>query len=131
MHPIFFFRTGDFFGEGCLIGQPVRLAGATAITECAIMRIKKPAMIRVLHEFDTQVSSVERNECILLGLERQRYFGRNMSYLSSGVIFAARAFLPLTPPLWPSASASGSLPCFVARSLTRLLPAMPTMVLAS
>ena len=38
-----------FFGEACLTGQPVRMATATAITECALMRIAKPAMIGVLH----------------------------------------------------------------------------------
>ena len=38
-----------FFGEGCLAGQPVRMATATAITDCALMRIAKPAMIGVLH----------------------------------------------------------------------------------
>jgi CRP/FNR family transcriptional regulator, cyclic AMP receptor protein len=39
----------EFFGEGCLTGQPRRLATATAMTECAIMRVEKAAMIRVLH----------------------------------------------------------------------------------
>lgn len=43
-------RKGDFFGEGCLTGQPVRLATVTAITECEIMRLEKAAMLRVLHE---------------------------------------------------------------------------------
>jgi CRP/FNR family cyclic AMP-dependent transcriptional regulator len=42
--------TGDFFGEGCLIGQPLRLASALAITDCTIMRIEKSAMVRVLQE---------------------------------------------------------------------------------
>jgi CRP-like cAMP-binding protein len=42
--------TGDFFGEGCLIGQPLRLAAATAMTDCTIMRMDKPTMVRVLHE---------------------------------------------------------------------------------
>jgi CRP/FNR family transcriptional regulator, cyclic AMP receptor protein len=40
----------EFFGEGCLTGQPRRLATATAMTECRIMRVEKAAMIRVLHE---------------------------------------------------------------------------------
>jgi CRP/FNR family transcriptional regulator, cyclic AMP receptor protein len=40
----------EFCGEGCLTGQPVRLATATAITECEIMRVDKAAMVRVLHE---------------------------------------------------------------------------------
>jgi CRP/FNR family transcriptional regulator, cyclic AMP receptor protein len=43
-------ETGDFFGEGCLIGQPLRLATATAITDCTIMRIGKAAMIRVMQD---------------------------------------------------------------------------------
>jgi CRP/FNR family cyclic AMP-dependent transcriptional regulator len=41
--------TGDFFGEGCLIGQPLRLATARAMTECRIVRVGKPEMVRVLH----------------------------------------------------------------------------------
>jgi len=41
---------GEFFGEGCLIGQPLRLATAKAMTESAIMRIRKAEMVRVLHE---------------------------------------------------------------------------------
>jgi CRP-like cAMP-binding protein len=40
----------SFFGEGCLAGQPRRMATATALTDCALMRIEKPAMLRVLHE---------------------------------------------------------------------------------
>jgi CRP/FNR family cyclic AMP-dependent transcriptional regulator len=38
-----------FFGEGCLAGQPLRIATATALTDCALMRIEKSAMIRALH----------------------------------------------------------------------------------
>ena len=41
---------GDFFGEGCLAGQPLRMATAVAISECSIIRLEKPAMIRVLHD---------------------------------------------------------------------------------
>src|ERR1700684_4083941 len=33
--------TGDFFGEGCLTGQPLRLATVSAMTECVIVRITK------------------------------------------------------------------------------------------
>ena len=36
--------TGDFFGEGCLAGQPRRMATATAMIECEIMRLEKQAM---------------------------------------------------------------------------------------
>jgi CRP/FNR family transcriptional regulator, cyclic AMP receptor protein len=40
----------EFCGEGCLTGQPLRLAAATAMTECEIMRLEKATMIRVIHE---------------------------------------------------------------------------------
>ena len=43
--------TGDFLGEGCIASdQPLRLATATAITECSILRIEKSRMLRTLHE---------------------------------------------------------------------------------
>ena len=39
-----------FFGEGCLNGQLHRMATATAMTECSIMRLEKTAMMRALHD---------------------------------------------------------------------------------
>ena len=42
--------TGDFCGEGCLTGQPLRIATAAAMTECVIVRLEKAAIIRVLRE---------------------------------------------------------------------------------
>jgi CRP-like cAMP-binding protein len=39
----------DFFGEGCLNGQALRMATVTAMTDCSIMRIEKAAMVAVLH----------------------------------------------------------------------------------
>jgi CRP-like cAMP-binding protein len=39
---------GDFFGEGCLAGQPFRTGTATAITPAAIVYVKKAQMIRLL-----------------------------------------------------------------------------------
>src|SRR5271157_1007552 len=44
---------GDFFGEGCLAGQPLRMASATAMMECEIMRLAKAAIIRVIHDEPT------------------------------------------------------------------------------
>jgi CRP/FNR family cyclic AMP-dependent transcriptional regulator len=41
---------GDFFGEGCLAGQPVRMATASAMTEVSLVRIGRQAMIGLLHE---------------------------------------------------------------------------------
>jgi len=40
---------GDFFGEGCLAGQPIRIGSATAITPTSLLVIEKKEMIRVLH----------------------------------------------------------------------------------
>jgi CRP/FNR family transcriptional regulator, cyclic AMP receptor protein len=39
---------GDFFGEGCLAGQPLRMATATAMTECSIMRLERAAAVERL-----------------------------------------------------------------------------------
>src|SRR5579863_1176966 len=44
---------GDFLGEGCLAAQPLRMATATAISDCSIVRLEKAAMIRVLHDEPT------------------------------------------------------------------------------
>ena len=43
-------ETGDFFGEGCLTGQPLRLATVSAVTECVIAQISKAEITRVIHE---------------------------------------------------------------------------------
>jgi CRP/FNR family transcriptional regulator, cyclic AMP receptor protein len=40
----------DFFGEGCLAGQLVRMATAIALSDCTIMRLAKREMIRVLRD---------------------------------------------------------------------------------
>jgi len=41
---------GDFFGEGCLAGQPLRMATAVSMAACSVMRLAKADVIRVLHE---------------------------------------------------------------------------------
>jgi CRP-like cAMP-binding protein len=41
---------GEFFGEGCLAGQKLRMATATALTDCTIFRIERSLMTRLLHE---------------------------------------------------------------------------------
>jgi len=38
-----------FFGEGCLVGQPHRMATAAAMTACTIVSVQKPEMARQLH----------------------------------------------------------------------------------
>ena len=44
---------GDFFGEGCLAGQPVRMGTATAVMATSLLRIPKSDMIRMLHDHPT------------------------------------------------------------------------------
>ena len=41
---------GEFFGEGCLAGQPLRMATAIAMTDCTLDKIDKLLMARMLHE---------------------------------------------------------------------------------
>jgi CRP/FNR family transcriptional regulator, cyclic AMP receptor protein len=41
---------GEFFGEGCLAGQPLRMASAASMSECSIMRLEKAAVTRLLHD---------------------------------------------------------------------------------
>ena len=41
---------GDFLGEGCLAGQPLRMGTATAVMRTALLRIPKRDMVRMLHE---------------------------------------------------------------------------------
>ena len=50
-------NAGDFFGEGSLNGQPLRMAAVTAMTECSVMRIEKSAMLTELHD-EPQFSEV-------------------------------------------------------------------------
>ncbi len=40
----------EFCGEGCLAGQPRRIATARAMTECTLMRLQKASIVRVLHD---------------------------------------------------------------------------------
>jgi len=44
---------GDFFGEGCLGGQVVRLATVVTLTECVIVQMAKERITRVIHEEPT------------------------------------------------------------------------------
>jgi len=46
-------RNGDFFGEGSLAGQRLRMGSAEAMTDCEILRIDKKAMMLALHREHT------------------------------------------------------------------------------
>ena len=41
---------GDFFGEGCLAGQPLRMATAISMSVCSVMRLEKADVVRALKE---------------------------------------------------------------------------------
>jgi CRP-like cAMP-binding protein len=41
---------GDFFGEGCLAGQAMRMSSAATMTECSIMRLEKSSVVRLIHD---------------------------------------------------------------------------------
>ena len=40
----------EFFGDGCLVGQPLRVSTAIAVSDCTLFRIEKSLMVRLLHE---------------------------------------------------------------------------------
>jgi CRP-like cAMP-binding protein len=42
--------SGEFFGEGCLAGQPLRMATAISVGDCNLIKVEKPIMARMLHE---------------------------------------------------------------------------------
>ena len=43
-------KDGDFFGEGCMAGQQVRMATAVALSKCSVMKLEKAVMRRLLRE---------------------------------------------------------------------------------
>jgi CRP-like cAMP-binding protein len=44
---------GDFFGEGCLAGQPLRMSNATSLSGASVMRLEKASVVRALREQPT------------------------------------------------------------------------------
>ena len=42
--------SGEFFGEGCLAGQPLRMATAMTVEDCTLTRVEKVTITRMLHE---------------------------------------------------------------------------------
>jgi CRP/FNR family cyclic AMP-dependent transcriptional regulator len=45
-----FLGTNDFFGEGCLAGQLLRMASVATITDSVVVRLEKAAIVRVIHQ---------------------------------------------------------------------------------
>jgi CRP/FNR family cyclic AMP-dependent transcriptional regulator len=42
--------SGDFLGEECLTGRPLRLSSAVALSDCSVLRVERPVMMRQLHD---------------------------------------------------------------------------------
>jgi CRP/FNR family cyclic AMP-dependent transcriptional regulator len=42
--------SGEFFGEGCLAGQPLRMATAISVEDCTLTRVEKPIIARMIRE---------------------------------------------------------------------------------
>ena len=42
--------TSDFCGEGCLVGEPLRMVTATTMTQCTVVRLEKATVMRAIHE---------------------------------------------------------------------------------
>ena len=65
---------GEFCGEGCLAGQPRRIATVRAMTECTIMRLEKTSIIRVLYE-EPAFSEVFMSHLLARTIASRRGFG--------------------------------------------------------
>ena len=50
-------QPGDFLGEACLAGQPLRVHSASAMSECSVLRLPRPLVVRLL-QTDTSFSEV-------------------------------------------------------------------------
>jgi CRP/FNR family transcriptional regulator, cyclic AMP receptor protein len=83
---------GDFFGEGSLLGRPLRLGAATAMTNCKVMRIEKQAMMLVLRQ-EPKVS--ELFTAYLLAQNTRYEAGLIQHFFSSGEKRLARILLLL------------------------------------
>src|SRR5689334_18103888 len=79
----------EFVGEGCLIGQPKRLATASAMTECELMRVEKTEIQRVIH--DEPAFSAMFVAHILEECPRRRRPGRSAFQLNRKAACAAFA----------------------------------------
>jgi CRP-like cAMP-binding protein len=65
--------TGDFFGEGCLTGQRLRLETVSAMAECVIVRIIKEDITRVIHESRHLQSYLSRTSWLATVVSRRTW----------------------------------------------------------
>jgi CRP/FNR family cyclic AMP-dependent transcriptional regulator len=75
---------GDFFGEGCLNGQPLRLTTVVAMTESVIMRLDKASILQVLHDEPT-FPSFSCGTCLLGTLESKKTWSISFSIRAKNV----------------------------------------------
>jgi CRP/FNR family transcriptional regulator, cyclic AMP receptor protein len=85
---------GDFFGEGCIAGQPRRVARAVAVQPASVLAINKKEMLRVIHaehEFSDRFIShmLKRNVRIEEDLADQ-LFNSSEKRLARALLLAAR-----------------------------------------
>ncbi|MFY9803019.1 MAG: Crp/Fnr family transcriptional regulator [Candidatus Acidiferrales bacterium] len=85
---------GDFFGEGCIAGQPHRIATAAAVQPASVLAISKKEMLRVIHEeqdFSDRFIShmLQRNVRIEEDLTDQ-LFNSSEKRLARALLLAAR-----------------------------------------
>ena len=69
----------EFFGEGCLAGQPLRISTATAVTDCTVYRIEKSLMVRLLHEQHGISENCSSRTCFPATLDLKRIWSTNSS----------------------------------------------------
>ena len=67
---------GDFFGEGCLAGQPLRMATATALTPTTVLIVGKQKMIRVLRKQSSLSDRFITHICYDVGFNNVANFNR-------------------------------------------------------
>jgi hypothetical protein len=103
---------GDFFGEGCLTGQPLRMCSATAMTDCTVMRIDKKSMMEVIHS----------ETCVLRYVRRifaDGTFATKRIWLISFSILGTKDWLPFFC-CWLTSARTGSRKLRFPRSVRRV-----------
>ena len=85
---------GDFVGEGCLAGQSLRTATATAMSECTVMRIRRQEITRKLHSderfADSFVSHILKRNVRMEGDQIDQLFNSTEKRLARTLLLLAR-----------------------------------------
>ena len=115
---------GDFFGEGCLVGQPLRMRDATAVTPIAILEIGRAKMLRLLH---TQSELADRFTTYVLGKNIRieadltvQLFNHDEKRLARALLLRARYGTPDQPQRIVPCPSSATLATMVGASRARI-----------